>query len=81
MRKASRGFTVLLILLIGLVLGGILGDVFSKTVPILAYGKSIGFDAVTIDLSVLKLVLGFRMNINLAGIIGLLIALFIFRKF
>ncbi len=81
MRKASRGFTILLILLIGLVLGGILGDVFAKTIPILSYGKSIGFDAVTIDLSVLQLVLGFRMQINIAGIIGLLIALFIFRKF
>ncbi len=81
MRKTSRGLTILLILLVALVLGGIIGDVFSKSIPVLSYGKSIGFDAVTIDLSVLQIVLGFQMHINIAGIIGILIALFIFRRF
>jgi len=67
-------------MLIGLVIGGIIGDVFKDTVPVLAYGREIGFDPVTIDLSVIKLVLGFTMQINLAAILGLIISLLIFRK-
>ncbi len=53
---------------------------FQDTLPILAYGRSIGFDPVTIDLSVIKLVLGFTMQINLAAILGLVISLLIFKK-
>ncbi len=81
MKKSTNGFTILLVLLIALVLGGIIGDVFSSTVPVLSYGKTIGFDAVTIDLSILKLVLGFKMHINLSGIIGIVLALFILKRF
>ncbi len=81
MRKKTYGLTLLLILLVALVLGGIIGDAFSSSIPILAYGKSIGFDAVTIDLSVIQIILGFKMSINIAGIIGIVIALFIFKRF
>ncbi len=81
MRRNANGFIILLVMLISLVLGGIIGDVFSSSIPILSYGKAIGFDPVTIDLSILKLVIGFKMQINLAGIIGLLIGLFIFKRF
>lgn len=80
MRKATHSLTMLLVMLVGLVLGGIIGDVFAKTAPILAYGKSIGFDPVTIDLNAIQLVLGFRMQINVAGILGLIMAILIFRK-
>ncbi len=80
MRKASHSFSFLLVMLVGLVIGGIIGDVFKETVPVLSYGRSIGFDPVTIDLSVIRLVLGFTMQINLAAILGLIISLLIFRK-
>ena len=80
MRKASHTLSFLLVMLIGLVIGGIIGDVFKETVPILSSGRGIGFDPVTIDLSVIKLVVGFTMQINLAAILGLIISLLIFRK-
>ncbi len=80
MKKNTNGLVILLVLLVSLVLGGILGDIFSSFIPILSYGKSIGFDAITVDLSVLTLVLGFKMHINLAGIIGIIIGLFIFKR-
>ncbi|WP_430883094.1 DUF4321 domain-containing protein [Fusibacter sp. JL216-2] len=80
MRKASSTLGFMLVMLVGLVIGGIIGDVFQDTLPILAYGRSIGFDPVTIDLSVIKLVLGFTMQINLAAILGLVISLLIFKK-
>ncbi len=80
MRKASYTLSFLLVMLVGLVIGGIIGDVFSAYVPILSYGRGIGFDPVTIDLSVLKLVIGFKMQINLAAILGLIISLLIFKR-
>jgi len=80
MRKASHSLSLLLVMLVGLVIGGIIGDLFKDTVPILSYGKAIGFDPVTIDLSVIKLILGFTMQINLAAILGLFISILIFRK-
>lgn len=80
--KIQQKSTVLLmvVLLVGLVLGGILGDLFKQYVPVLAYGKSIGVNPFTVDLSILKFTLGATMQINLAGIIGLLLAILLFKR-
>lgn len=80
MRTAQNTLSFLLVLLVGLVLGGILGELLKDVVPILAYGKSIGFQPVAVDLSVIKLTLGFTMQVNLAAIIGIVAAVFIFKK-
>ncbi len=80
MKKASHTLSFLLVMLVGLVIGGIIGDVFSKYAPILSYGRAIGFDPVTIDLSVMTFVIGFKMQINLAAILGLIISLLIFKR-
>ncbi len=79
MKKTKNGLLLLLILLVGLVIGGIVGDIFSGALPILGYGRSIGFDPFQIDLNIIKITLGFTMTLNLASIIGLLLALFLFR--
>lgn len=73
-------FILLLLLLVGLVIGGVIGEIFKDMIPIIGYGKTIGFPPFTIDLSVMKITLGFLMNINLASIIGLIIAIFIFSR-
>lgn len=81
MRSKNRNpWVLLLLLLVGLVIGGIIGDLFKGTFEILGYGKSIGFDPFLVDLSVFKFTLGFMMNINLSSIIGLVISIFIFNK-
>lgn len=70
----------MLTLLVGLVLGGILGDLFKQSVPILSYGKAIGVAPFTVDLSILKFTMGVTMQINLAGIIGLVLAIVLFKR-
>ncbi len=80
MKSSQSTLSFLLVLLVGLVLGGILGELLKDVVPILAYGKSIGFQPVTVDLSVIILTLGLTMQVNLAAIIGIMAAVFIFRK-
>lgn len=67
----------------GLVIGGLLGDIASKTSGLgwLAYGQSFGFtEPLKLDLNIIKLTLGFGININIASIIGMAIGIFIYRK-
>ena len=67
----------------GIILGGYLGEL-ALSVPalsFLAYGKSLGLTApIKLDLSIIELTFGFMMNLNIASIIGLVIALIIVKK-
>lgn len=78
--KNKDSIVLLIVLLIGLVIGGLIGDVLGQSFEVLTYGKEIGFSPVTVDLSVLQFTIGLKMSINLASILGLMLALFIFRK-
>jgi hypothetical protein len=71
---------LLILILCGLVLGGIVGEIFKSTVPMLSYGKSIGFDTVNINLGIIKIVLGLDISINLASILGILIAFIVYGR-
>lgn len=72
---------LLIFILVGVIAGGLIGDVFSKSVPLLAYGRTIGFDTFTVDLAILKWTMGLTLQLNVAGILGLLIAMFLFKRF
>lgn len=81
MRNRSRNPLILLLLLaVGVVIGGLIGDVFKESLPMLGYGKAIGFDPFTLDLIVLKTTLGLMINLNIASIIGVIISIFIFSR-
>jgi hypothetical protein len=46
-----------------------------------SYGEEFGISSpVTIDLSIIKLTIGFMFKINISSIIGLILAIFIYRK-
>lgn len=71
----------------GLVLGGLLGKLCEGSVYLwwLDYGIKFGFDTsapVNIDIYILKLTLslGLWFHINVASILGVIIACFLFRK-
>lgn len=74
---------LLLFILSGLVIGGLLGEL-SKNVDWLwwlSYGDEFGLTSpMTLDLKVLKLQFGFTLKISMASIIGMIIAIFIYRK-
>jgi hypothetical protein len=79
--KTSRNLWMLLLLLsIGMVIGGILGEILKEKIKILNYSNSIGFKPFMIDLQVAKLTLGLVIHFNIASIIGIIIALFIFSR-
>lgn len=67
-------------LLVGLVIGGAMGEAFRRYVPVLGDGAIIGFKPVTIDLHVFSLTLGMTFNITIAAVIGLLLAFLLIIK-
>ncbi len=79
-RKSANTLVLVIFLLIGLVIGSFIGDLLSGTIDLLSFGKTIGFDPFTLDLVFLKLTLGLEFTINLASILGLLLALMIYKK-
>ena len=81
--REKNMWILLLFICAGLVIGGLLGQIASPVdwLNWLAYGQSFGIaEPFTIDLNVIKITLGFIININVASIIGLAISLFIYRK-
>ena len=74
---------LILCLLAGLVIGGLLGDI-AKNVDFLwwlSYGEEFGLTSpITLDLNVITLTFGLTFKINVASIIGMVIAIFVYRK-
>lgn len=81
--KDKNIWILLVFLLSGLVLGGLLGELASnvKSLWWLGYGQSFGLsNPIELDLSVIEITFGLMLRINISSIIGMAIALFIYRK-
>ena len=81
----SRSFWLLLIFILsGIVVGGLLGELAMQVSWLwwLGYGQEFGTSAPFIlDLDILKLTFGITVKINVASIIGLLLAVFVYSRF
>ena len=74
---------MLIFVLSGLVIGGLLGDLASKVEWLwwLGFGQDFGLESpLVLDLSILKITFGFMVKINIASILGIGIALFLYRR-
>ena len=84
MATRDKNIWILLVfLLAGLVLGGLLGELASKVDFLwwLSYGESFGLTSpIELDLNVVKITFGLSFKMNVASIIGMAIAIFIYRK-
>lgn len=70
-------------ILSGLVIGGLLGKLAAQVDFLwwLGYGQSFGLtNPLELDLSILKITFAVIFEINIASIIGMAIAIFIYRK-
>ena len=84
MATREKNIWVLLVfLLAGLVIGGLLGKL-AASVPWLwwlSYEQQFGLETpLVLDLSVLKITFGLMVKINIASIIGMVLAIFIYKK-
>lgn len=78
--KSNDGLILLLLILTGAIIGSIIGSALGDVMPILNYGKSIGVDPFLLDLSVVTLTFGFKLTLNVSGIIGIVLAFVLYRK-
>lgn len=81
---SDKKFWLFLIFLFsGIILGGLLGEL-AASVPFLswlAYGKSFGLtEPLVLDISILQLSFKFLVQLNVASIIGIIIAIIVYRK-
>lgn len=87
--SSGRGVGILILFLItGAILGGLLGELIagstalSGLAPYLIKTFSIlDVPPVVINLYVIKLVVGFALNPNLISILGMIVAILLFRRF
>lgn len=81
--REKNVWILILFILCGIVVGGLLGNLASQVDFLwwLSYGESFGFaEPISLDLSVIQLTFGLMFKINIASIIGMILAIFIYRK-
>ena len=81
--KEKNTWILLIFILSGLVVGGLLGEIAGKVDFLwwLGYGESFGLTSpLELDLSIIKITFALAFKINIASIIGLILAVFIYKK-
>lgn len=81
--KDKNIWILIIFILSGLVIGGLIGQFASKVDALwwLSYGESFGIpEPVKLDLSIVNLTFSLMLKINIASIIGMGLAIFIYRK-
>ncbi len=83
MIREKNLWILLIFLLCGIVIGGLIANFASQVswLSWLAYGEEFGTNGpVGIDLSILRISVELRIKINVASIVGMIIAAFIYNK-
>ena len=74
----KNAWTCFLLILAGIVVGGFIGSLFPATW--LNYGQSFGLTSpLILDLGILSITFGLSINITIASIIGIAVAIIIYR--
>ena len=84
MATRDKNIWILLVFIIsGLVIGGLLGELSTHIdwLSWLSYGQQFGLDEpISLDLNIVKITFGLMLNVNISSIIGMAIAIFIYKK-
>ena len=84
MATREKNIWILLIFILsGLVVGGLLGELASRVNWLwwLSYSQSFGLqNPITLDLSVLSITFAMMFKISISSIIGMVLAIFIYKK-
>lgn len=81
--REKNVWILILFILCGIVVGGLLGELASNVDSLwwLSYGEEFGIsEPITLDLIVVTLSFGLMLKINIASIIGMILAIFIYKK-
>lgn len=81
--KGKSSWILIVFLLAGIVLGGLIGEVAANVDFLwwLGYGQTFGLtEPLVLDLKVIVLTFALQFKINIASILGVAIAIFVYRK-
>lgn len=81
--KEGRFWLFWILLFSGIILGGLLGELATQVsfLSWMGYGQTFGLTTpVQLDLGIIQLSFGVMFKLNVASIIGVLIAIFVYRK-
>ncbi len=81
--RTQNIWILILLLLAGVVLGGFISQALGGIPALrwLSYGSTFGISSpLVLDLGVLTLQFGFTVRFTIAGILGIILAFFIYRK-
>jgi hypothetical protein len=81
--KEKNIWILIIFILSGLVVGGLLGELASKIDWLwwLSYSQSFGLEnPVVIDIGVMKVTFALMFKISVSSIIGMILAIFIYKK-
>lgn len=82
MRGAKNGWTLLLLVLAGVVLGGFIGSLAAEVPGLdwLNYGQAFGLEEpMILSMGLVVLTFGLTIRITIASIIGIILAILIYR--
>ncbi len=82
MKGAKNGWTLLLLILAGIVLGGFTGSLAANISGLdwLNYGQVFGLEnPIVLSLGLLVLTFGLTIKITIAGILGIILAILVYR--
>lgn len=80
--KGKGGWILIILLLAGLVVGGLLGELAAKVDFLwwVGYSQTFGLSTpIQLDLSVIQLTFAITFKISIASILGMLIGIFIYK--
>ncbi len=83
--RDNNVWVLILLLLSGIVLGGLIGEMASNipALSFLDYGKSFGFGAqapLILDLSVMKITFGVSFHLTVSVILGILLSILVYKR-
>lgn len=81
--KDKNIWILIVFILAGIVVGGLLGEVAGKVGGLwwLAYGQQFGLsEPLAVDLNVIKFSFSLMIKLNISSIIGMILAIFLYRK-
>lgn len=81
--RQRNSWVLLLFLLAGIVLGGLIGELAGKIDFLwwLGYGQTFGLtEPLVLNLEVVTLTFALQFKINIASIVGVALAIFLYRK-
>ena len=77
--KSKNGWTCLLLVLAGIVLGGFIGSLFPSS--FMNFGQTFGLtNPLILDFGILSITFALTIKITIASILGIVIALLIYRN-